>query len=607
MVAIATEVPTLDDSQLRVAEGAADARVIVTAGAGQGKTEVVAARLAHLVESEGLDKADDVLVLSFSRAAVAAVRQRIRGNPSVERASVRTFDSFASRLLMDAGEDATGWNFDRRIRAATRLLREADSDIPTVEFSRHIVIDEVQDLVGDRADLVLALISRLADDAGFTALGDPLQGIYDFQLDSSTSTRSSADLLDELRLDFGAVDLELEHHYRAQTGQAQGVVSLGTRMRTASSGRRRHNKVRHAVESLPRVGELDALKLVLPGWQGRTAVLCATNGQAMVVSRALFELGVTHRLRRPAEQVSIPSWVAAVLGHAPSRNIRPAEFDELVATSGVSVPDDAWRLLKVTERRRRAPGELDLVELSRAVLSGAVPVEMVDSGDARVVVSTIHRAKGLEFENVVLVDGPDRTGNDATNAELDRQARALYVALSRARNLVTAAEPPRAGGLRLDEYRKQRWIRGHGWRTSAFEFRLQDVERARPFGADAGEASAVQDALRSCLSPVGLPVDARIDPTADPRLPKYELRIDGLAVACTSPGFGEALIGRLDRAWRNHPGPPTALSDLYSDGIETAAGPPLVGERLGVGRWGLWLAPRVAGLARLDFERSEDA
>ncbi|MEJ2888851.1 UvrD-helicase domain-containing protein [Actinomycetospora aeridis] len=599
---------TLDESQRRVAEAGADARAIVTAGAGQGKTEVVAARLAHLVDTEGLDRSDDVLVLSFSRAAVAAVRRRLLASPAGDRAAVRTFDSFAARLLLDAGEEPAGWSFDRRIREATRLLRDGEIDVPTVDLSRHVVVDEIQDLVGDRGELVLALLDRLPGDAGFTVLGDPLQGIYDFQLGSSKSPLTSADLLHRLRDRLRARDLALEHNYRAQTNQARGVVSLGTRMRDTPSGKRRHNKARHAVESLPWIGTLADLPLVLPRWQGRTAVLCDTNGQAMVASRTLFEHGIKHRLRRPAEQISVPSWVAAVLGDAPSRNVSPAMLDDLISASGVTVPDDAWRLLKITERRRRAPRELDLVELSRAVSSGAVPVELVDSGDAQVIVSTIHRAKGLEFDNVVLLDDPSARDDGATSTELDRQARALYVALSRARTVVTAAEPPLAKGLRVDEFRRRRWIRGYGWRTSAFEFQLQDAERARPFGTDPETARGVQDLLRtSAISSVGQPVVGRIDPPCDPRNPIYELAVGDQAVARTSSDFAQALIARLDRAWPNHPGPPVGLEDLFTDGVETAAGPPVVGEQLGVGRWGLWLTVRISGLARLKFERNSDA
>lgn len=171
---LSTQVVELNDEQLSIVEAPANARLLVIAGAGQGKTEVVVSRIDALVQNEGLTASEEVLVLSFSRAAVSAVRTRLDVR-DVARATVRTFDSFASVLLLDAGIQAEG-GFDARIRRATQLLKEAEEAPHDVELLRHIVIDEVQDLVGDRADFVTAILNWLDDDAGITALGDPLQG-----------------------------------------------------------------------------------------------------------------------------------------------------------------------------------------------------------------------------------------------------------------------------------------------------------------------------------------------------------------------------------------------------------------------------------------------
>ena len=54
-----------------------EAHALVSAAAGTGKTHALAGRLTHLVESEGLSAGDELLVLSFSRAAVAELRRRI--------------------------------------------------------------------------------------------------------------------------------------------------------------------------------------------------------------------------------------------------------------------------------------------------------------------------------------------------------------------------------------------------------------------------------------------------------------------------------------------------------------------------------------------------
>jgi DNA helicase-2/ATP-dependent DNA helicase PcrA len=597
------EEPALDESQRRVAEAPADARLIVTAGAGQGKTEVVAARLRHLIEEEGLSGTDDLLVLSFSRAAVAAVQSRVRGDGSVAAVTVRTFDSLASRLLVEAGEEVEGLRFDPRIRAATDLLGKPDSDVPTVDLLRHVVVDEVQDLVGDRAELVLALLRRLDADAGFTVLGDPLQAVFDFVLDESKSSLTSPQLLDALRAHLGAADLRLEHHYRAQTAEARAVIGLGDRMRTARSGRSRLNKVRHHVDGLPPIGTLDGLVRLLPRWAGRTALLCDTNGQAMVISRELDEQSVPHRLRRPAEQLSVPSWVAAVLADSPTRHVDRVTFDRMVDESGLVVPDTAWRTVKATERRRRAPRELDLVELATHIAAGDVPVELADAGDADVVVSTVHRAKGLEFENVVVVEQPEASSDEPDDAD-DERARELYVAVSRARCRLATVTSPSTRGLYRDRRPPGRWVHGYkSWQTNAFEFRLPDVERKRPYGDDPETAQEVQRLLRSELSAASLPVEGRLDPRrSTPSAPVYELSVRGHPVAITSAGFGAALMQRLNRVWRNHPGPPVALHGLRTDGVETAAGPPMAGDRLGVGRWGLWLAPRIGGLAHLKYK-----
>lgn len=169
----------LDESQRDVAEADPDARMFVTAAAGQGKTEVLLARVKTLVE-DGLNPADEILVLSFSRAAVEAVRKRARIH-DLDGLQIRTFDSFAAQILIDMDEETLGDSFDARIRKATKYIA-GDETPDRLTYLQHILVDEAQDLVGDRAELVLALFSVLGDDFGFTVLGDPLQGIYDFQL-----------------------------------------------------------------------------------------------------------------------------------------------------------------------------------------------------------------------------------------------------------------------------------------------------------------------------------------------------------------------------------------------------------------------------------------
>ena len=158
------EPPPLDADQSDVAGVDETERQIVLAPPGSGKTEVVAALLESLYEN-GLEPRDEVLAISFSRAAVSALRRRVARGDSPAPA-IRTLDSFASRMLDEI--DDQEWrqlSFDKRIARALHLL-EAGQEVTDLSMVRHLVIDEVQDLVGVRARLALAIIASLDEDAG---------------------------------------------------------------------------------------------------------------------------------------------------------------------------------------------------------------------------------------------------------------------------------------------------------------------------------------------------------------------------------------------------------------------------------------------------------
>jgi len=108
-----TERPfTPNPGQARAIAAPADAAVRVVAGAGTGKTEVIARRYLHLL-GRGL-RPDEILVLTFSEKAAAEMRARIlravtvraAAGPALERldlaaAPISTFHSFCARLLAD--------------------------------------------------------------------------------------------------------------------------------------------------------------------------------------------------------------------------------------------------------------------------------------------------------------------------------------------------------------------------------------------------------------------------------------------------------------------------------------------------------------------------
>ncbi|EGD53290.1 UvrD-helicase domain-containing protein [Gordonia neofelifaecis] len=174
----------LDPSQRRVTHAPHEERLLVSVGAGQGKSEVVAARLVNLLVS-GLSASTEILVLSFSRAAVHVIRNGLADRDVVD-VKVRTFDSFASELLLDLDLEPTG-SYGARIRQATDAVQPADEPPAAIGNVRHLVVDEAQDL---------AILDTLPSGTGLTVLSDTLRSVSDFvESESETASETIFDCL----------------------------------------------------------------------------------------------------------------------------------------------------------------------------------------------------------------------------------------------------------------------------------------------------------------------------------------------------------------------------------------------------------------------------
>ena len=583
----------LDEAQRSVAEAAADERLVIVAGAGQGKTEVVTARLQSLIEDEGLSASAELLVLSFSRAAVHAVRSRL-SDRDIAEVNVRTFDSFASQLLLEADvEPAIG--FEARIRQATELLADNDGIADLVESLRHVIVDEVQDLVGDRADFVWALLSHLSDDAGFTVLGDPLQGIYDFVLDESTAPTTSPELLGSISTELGATEVSLSTNYRARGADCIRAAELGPLLRSKTKPDEARSVLRGFRDSLPHVERVEDWSF-LDLYGGRSAILCRSNAEVLRISRELVDEDVAHTVRRPAQSFGAAKWVGSALGtlHGPivARSDVEQRLERILDKADA---EDAWYLLKSAEQRGRGMDQIDLDRLRQRVGAGIVPLTLTEDDDVRIIVSTVHRAKGLEFDNVFIADWSDRLDEDDPWAPI----RLEYVALTRARDTIVMVTTPRRHSVvsecRWLPDRMQERVGPKGkLRARALEIGYGDTYVARPVAVENSSVLQVQAALDE-LTP-GVAVEAELDRMrSDVQRPIYALTVNGRAVGHTTDEFGED----FSAAFKVRPGQwPAALTDMVLVSVETVAGDPNIAAEAGAGPGGFWLVPRVAGLAR---------
>lgn len=583
-----------------------EARCLVVADAGTGKTAVLIERLARIVDRGDAAPGSEVLVLSFTRAVVGEIKKRLRSRESaVALVAPTTFDSFATRLLaeIDPGGEWIDKGFDGRIAAAVDLLDNGDEGPSVIARYRHVFIDEIQDLVGIRAELVERILRHCR--GGFTLLGDPAQAIYDYQISSPEIS-----VFDAVRLWYpdDLTELSLDENHRAETDLTRRVLAIGAPL----SGRDPDYPAIGAAlldlaEALKDLGSVDRAATALRRVRASTAILCRDNGHALLLSERLYRLDVEHRLQRSASDRAIAPWVGRAFRSVKHLQTGRNAAERLLETEVESAidPVEGWKLLKGLDR---SPGnQLDLHRVRRAIAVGIVPDRLTARPDSDLVISTIHRAKGLEFEAVILLRTNDRldTFLEEDDADLALGTRVLYVAMSRPRRLLMNLSGEAGSRIGLDRATRRWYRRGpQAWQTFGFEVTVDDVDRSRPPGSPplgGRDVPAIQDYLWSAVHP-GDAVELRFlkETVAGEIRATYEIIHDGRSIGVTSPGFGGLLHQRLHGA-KSKGKWPQAITGIRVEGVETVAGPAAAGVNNGLGEAGLWLRPRLIGLGEFEW------
>lgn len=458
----------LDHEQRLVVDAEAEARLIVNAGPGMGKTRVACARVAELIRA-GIQPSN-VWIISFTRTAVSEIRDRIRALVAEEsRASavkVTTLDSHAwyFREGFEEGKEGVFSGYEENIERAIEVLRRDDPMVQEyLEMLQHVVIDEAQDLVGARAEMIEFLVRRLPPSCGVSVFTDDAQAIYGFsELDedgaASDGLRTeSATLPERLRNDdaLGFESVELRTVHRTKSRRLKRLFTE-TRQLVLEPGdpATKLERVRVEIES-----SADELSDNVPPEELRgredLLVLYRRRAEVLVASARLWQAEVPHRIRMSGYPPSIDRWVAVLLWDQTDRFLRRADFDELWNTrigdagqSGRSA-EDAWALMW---RTAGASGNrIEMRRLRGQLSRSQPPVGFVspDLGSHGPILGTIHASKGREAPFVDLLLQPQQSGY----GDLDEEARVLFVGATRAREALRVGKAPWSGAGSLDSRR----------------------------------------------------------------------------------------------------------------------------------------------------------
>ena len=433
-----------DDSQRDVIDAPPDARLLVSAGPGTGKTAVACARVARLIEDHGLDPGT-VWLISFTRTAVREIRDRIadylEAREDAYAVSLATLDSYAWSIHSGFEGSAALTTYEENIASVLELVRFDEAVGEYLRTVGHLVVDEAQDIVGVRSNLVVEMVRKLEPDSGITVFADDAQAIYGFaeEQQSVAGAPREPPLSGVIRNGgagtFTEVELTTVHRTRSAA------------LKTLFSGSRR----RLLDRDVPPAERLDAIRndvqAVSEGSPPRAGdgfprnddllVLFRRRCEVLMASSFLAVAGIPHRLRMSGLPERLVPWIGAALSEVVSVRLGRAAFMDLWSERVHGTPlasceaSEAWEQLY---RLAGMPGGVIDMKRLRQIFGRRRPsadVCLPDLGDHGPVIGTIHASKGRESERVHLM--LPLPVHEERNAD-DEEARVVFVGATRGRS-----------------------------------------------------------------------------------------------------------------------------------------------------------------------------
>jgi len=434
----------LNTEQRKIFDDSKSNAIMVLAGPGSGKTKTLVHKIASLITIEN-NKSEYFLMLAHSRVAVSNFRNELKkliGNQVYEM-RIHTFHSFAISLLgknIDTDTDLVGV-----MQKATQNLNSNEIKIP---FINMIVIDEYQDVGIQSYEFIKAIYAQMGsdkDDKKVIAVGDDDQCIKNFGDD-----RADIKFITDFKNDFSQMQndeinfqqYQLLNNYRSKVN----IVNFFTQFGSIISQRLKSDNLiskrkEGGLVSLMRYQNSDyyynILNSVKNNSSNNIAILAKTNDEVLLIYSMLVGEGIKARY--------ITNQNDFKLGNLSElRDFLDLWKGSNDFSKSRSQSDEIYRLSKNNALKN---GVLDRfeneykseIQKSQKHFMGVfeqylnvIESDEFDFSKSKVTVSTIHKSKGKEWNDVYLCAKEGFIGSNSQQSEYDK--RLAYVAITRAKN-----------------------------------------------------------------------------------------------------------------------------------------------------------------------------
>ena len=402
--------------------------IVVAAGPGSGKTKVLVHKLASLMLLEDV-KHEQLLMLTFSRAAATEFKKRLIsliGN-AASFIEIKTFHSYCFDLLGKVGDlDSLG----DVVKDATELIANGEVDLGRITKTV-LVIDEAQDMDENEYKLVHALMDR-NEDMRVIAVGDDDQNIYEFR-------GASSKYLKDFIMNYDTKKYEMTDNFRS----AKSIVKFSNLFAKKISDRMKSEEG-NAVQDYEGVVEIvkhtesdfeEAVvnQIINKEKDGTSCILTNTNEEALKMLGLLTKKSIKSKLIQSIDGFEMSNLIEVkhFLNFINNKSRTPVisngewdrALDDLRIKYGKSfIYDTICKMLNDFAQINSVKYKTDLEEFIRE----SKFEDFYHAEQGVVIISTIHKSKGREFDNVYMY-------LNNVSCRSDQDKRKLYVGLTRAK------------------------------------------------------------------------------------------------------------------------------------------------------------------------------
>jgi len=403
--------------------------IVVAAGPGSGKTRVLVHKLAALYQLEDI-KSEQLLMLTFTRSAATEFKTRLI--ELIEGAAhfieIKTFHSYCFDLL---GRISNPEDLKEVVKTAADMIKNGEVEAGRITKTV-LVIDEAQDIGTDDFELIRALMDK-NEDMKIIVVGDDDQNILEFR-------GSDSKYLKFFILNNGAKQYNLLENYRSKrniVGFANAFLStIPNRLKSMPiQAVRQEDGVVKLVKHKSKYLEVPIINNIRATFDGGTAcVLTSTNADALKITSLLSKEGFNAKLIQSNEGfwlynlAELRYFMKILDKDSKSGFISDNDWEDAknLLITNYKNSECLNHCLTILEDFEQANSQKYKTDFEIFVKESKYE-DFYRYGQEEILVSTVHKSKGREFDRVYMMQNDVSTYTPETK-------RKIYVGLTRAKN-----------------------------------------------------------------------------------------------------------------------------------------------------------------------------